>query len=66
MHSDIVIEVKLGIAICLLAGGDTYDLVVINEFHFDYYKMILYKVLLKWVIQHGIGDMKIVKYLGDK
>ena len=59
-------EVKLGIAIRLLAGGDAYDLAVIFDIHFDHCKRILHEVLLKWVIKTGIGDLNMVKYLGDK
>ena len=59
-------EVKLAIAIRLLAGGDAYDLAVIFDVHFDHCKRILHEVLVHWVIATGIGDLNMVKYLGDK
>ena len=59
-------EVKLAIALRMLAGGDSYDLAVIFDVHFDHCSRILQEVLLNWVIKTGIGDLNMVKYLGDK
>ena len=56
----------MGITIRLLAGGDVYDLSIIYHAHFDHYKRILYEVLLQWLIHTGIGDLNMLKYLGDK
>ena len=59
-------EVKLAIALRMLAGGDSYDLAVIFDVHYDHCNRILQEVLVNWVIKTGIGDLNMVKYLGDK
>ena len=59
-------KVKFGIAIRLLVGEDAYDFFVICDVHFYHCKSILNKVLLKWIICTGIGDLNIVTYIGDK
>ena len=59
-------EVKLAIALRMLAGGDSYDLPVIFDVHFDHCTRILHEVLLNWIIKTGIGDLNMVKYLRHK
>ena len=54
-------EVKLAIALRLLAGGDSYDLVVIFDILHNRCTRTLYEVLLKWVIETGIGDLNMNK-----
>ena len=57
---------ELAIALRLLAGGASYDLSVIFDIHHDHCTIILYEVLLKWVIETGIGDLNTRKYLRDR
>ena len=59
-------EVKLGIALRLLAGGDAMDLGVIFDVTSINCTLFLYKVLLDWIVKTDIGDINMVKYLGDK
>ena len=59
-------EVKLAIELRMLADGDSYDLAVIFDVHFDHCNRILREVLLNWIIHTDIGDLNMVKYLGDE
>ena len=59
-------EVKLAITLRLLAGGDALDLAVMFDVHSDHCTKIMYDVLLHWVINIDIGDMNMIRYLGDK
>ena len=59
-------EVKVAIALRLLAGGDALDLSVMFDVSCDHCNMILYQVLLHWIIKPNIGKLNMKKYLGDK
>ena len=59
-------EVKVAIALRLLAGGDALDLAVMFDVHSDHCTVILYQVLLHWIIKPNIGNLNMKKYLGDK
>ena len=59
-------EVKLAITLRLLAGRDALDLAVMFDVHSDHCTKVMYDVLLHWVINIDIGDMNMIRYLGDK
>ena len=59
-------ELKLDITLHLLAGGDFYNLAVAFDVYPDHYKIKLYEVLKNWVINPNLGNLHILKYLGDK
>ena len=59
-------EVKLAITLRLLAGGDALDLGVMFDVQSDHCNKIMYDVLMLWIIKPDIGDLNMIKYLGDK
>jgi len=59
-------EVKLAITLRLLAGGDALDLGVMFDVQTDHCTKIMYDVLLSWIIRPDIGDLNMMKYLGNK
>ena len=58
-------EVKLGITLHLLAGGDALDLGVIFDIYSITCQQILHDVLLHWIIETDIGNINMTKYLND-
>ena len=59
-------EIKLAIAIRILAGGDALDLAVIFDIYPTHISAILNEVLIYWIIKPNIGKINMKKYLGDK
>ena len=59
-------EVKLAITLRLLDGGDALDLGVMFDITPDHCTKIMHYVLVHWVIKANIGDINMIKYLGDK
>lgn len=59
----IVGEVKLGIILCLLAGGDALDLGIVIDIHSTTCHHILHDVLLHWIIKMDIGNINMIKHL---
>ena len=59
-------KVKLAASLRLLACGDSYDFAVIFNINSNYVNEILHYVMKYWVIQTGIVDRNIIKYLRDK
>ena len=59
-------EVKLSITLHLLTGDDVLNLGVMIDATLEHCPKIMYYVLLNWVTKPNIGDMNMIKYLGDK
>ena len=55
-------EIKLAIALRILAGADALDLSVIFDISSNYITTISLFVLDQWIIKTGIGNIDIVKY----
>ena len=58
-------EVKVAVTIRLLAGGDALDLGALFDIIFGTITAMLTYVLKHWIINTGIGDINMIKYLGD-
>ena len=58
-------EIKLAVAIRLLAGGDALDLCVLFDIGHRWCKQILYDVLENWIVAPNLGGMDIEKYLSN-
>ena len=56
----------MAITLRLLGGGDALDLAVIFDIESCYCRKIMFHVLQDWIIKHDIGDINMVKYLGDE
>ena len=50
-------EVKLGISLRLLAGGDALDLSVIFDVGYRWCRQILYDVLNHWIVGINLGEI---------
>ena len=59
-------EVKLAITLRLLADGNALDLGVMFDVQTYHCNKIMYDVLINWIIKPDIGNLNMVKYLGDK
>ena len=59
-------EVKMGITIRLLAGGDPLDLAIVFDVSSCHTKTIMYYVINKWIIPSKIGDIDMKSYLEDE
>lgn len=59
-------EVKMGITIRLLAGGDPLDIAVIFDVSPSHTKTIMYDVITNWIIPSKVGDIDIKSYLEDE
>ena len=59
-------EVKLAIALRLLAGGSALDISVIFDVSESHCKTLFIDVLYDWIVNPNIGDMDIVSYLNDQ
>ena len=59
-------EVKLAVAVRMLAGGSPLDLAVIFDISDSHCKTIFIDVLVNWIINANIGKMDIVAYMNDE
>ena len=59
-------EVKLGISLRLLAGGDALDLAVMFDVGHRWCKQILYDVLNNWIVEINLGNIDIEAYLSNE
>ena len=59
-------EVKLALAIRMLAGGGPLDISVIFDISPSHCKTIFIWVLVNWIIGPNIGKMDIVRYMNDE
>ena len=59
-------EVKLGISLRLLAGGDALDLTVMFDVGHRWCKQILYDVLNNWIVEINLGNIDIEAYLSNE
>ena len=59
-------EVKLAIAIRMLAGGSALDLAVIFDVSVSHCKSIFIDVLHNWIIKSNIGNINMKRYLNDE
>ena len=59
-------EVKLALAIRMLAGGGPLDLSVIFDISPSHCQTIFIWVLVNWIIGPNIGKMDIVRYMNDE
>ena len=58
-------ETKLGMILCLLTDGDSYDLGVIFDISSKSCDQISYEVLKNWIIDSKIGEINMKDYLND-
>ena len=59
-------EIKLAIALCLLAGGSSLDLAVIFDISESHCRQIFLHVTKNWIVQPNIGKIDIESYLKDE
>jgi len=58
-------EVKLGITLRLLAGGDALDLGALFDVSSNWCRDIFYEVLEYWIVSPNLGGMNIKEYLSN-
>ena len=58
-------EVKVGIALRILAGGNPYDLGVLFDIYPKHCNLIMFEVLSKWIIHPKIGGIDFYRFIND-
>ena len=58
-------EVKLGIMLRILAGGNLYDLGVLFDIYPKHCNLIIFNVIYKWIVTPKIESIDFYGYLND-